>query len=216
MAESHGQHQDALWEDFERTADPLEREYLAIEELNEILIRMVAGAPLTTQQLQIAKMADLGIKINGNLKEAVLFLRPDHRMDLVAQGLPKEEAELQGNPHLIVGDVPERTATLVKDLLTKLGASYSSKITRPGPPKAVLGNIDGAEVEILFQKLTTTAAEGFQIQHWTELAVYAHSVLPPSQEPQYPKIEIETYPNLKELAQKYGSKILSFIRRKHN
>jgi hypothetical protein len=76
MAESHDQPPDVLWEDFEKTADPLEREYLAIEELNEILIRMVAGAPLTTQQLQIAKMADLGIKINGNLKEAVLFYGP--------------------------------------------------------------------------------------------------------------------------------------------
>lgn len=174
---------DDLWSKFHANeisrAEKLEEQYKVIEGYNAHLLNQVAGIEDSVFMLE-GRITDNGIdtsdgpsEFRGKTHMAALFLQPDRREELVAQGEPGERVEHYGDPYVIRGEVPERTQRLIDELFASTEAVLDEGKSTP-EWEVWKGNVAGAPIEFDVHKQTLRIITGKEEKTEKTLAIYAN------------------------------------------
>lgn len=152
---------DEVWRQFSQA------EVLASEQLQQAYAEVEADNRHTLYR--IAGISDSGFIYNGTVSEGALAppdlsapagndslrLRPDMRATLQAQGEHPDVVEQQGDPYVIIGEVPGETKALIARMIAEANADYDELLSTDA--HAIWhGNVEGKPIRLeLFRKNLT-------------------------------------------------------------
>lgn len=149
---------DNLWQQFDaveaQKQEELEAAYQQVEGYNAQMLNQVAGIEDTVFQVNgVIKDGETSYhdgqpeEIRGKSFMSLLYLQPDRQEQLSAQGEHYDTIKNQGDPHVIRGEVPERSNKLLQNLLESIDAKELKH--RSSPNLTVWrGSIAGEPIEI--------------------------------------------------------------------
>ncbi len=126
----------------ELAVDPVEWEYRKAEEYNRILLRMVAGLPLTPEDELTAFQAEIEVTESPSSRAGYLFTQPDY----ASVFLPDDVIKPRGDQHKIQGSVPDRSIELMWKALESANAASMQRL-KPRGVEILDGMIEGIPIE---------------------------------------------------------------------
>jgi hypothetical protein len=183
MTEEQHQPPDDLWAEFQAVNDAknerLEQRYKEIEDYNAIMLNQVAGIEDSVFEIK-GRLTDEGIdpfggpdEIRGKPFRSLLFLQPDIRQDLQAQGESGQNIVMYGDPHVIRGEISPRTQKLVEDLFASTNATKDDRRSKP-TWEIWRGDVAGQPIEFDVHKDVLRQTKGSEETVIPTLAIYVN------------------------------------------
>lgn len=152
---------DNLWEDFDKAealaSQQMEERYQEIEGYNAEFINQIVG--ITDSVYRVDGVIESGERrstgdtgeIRAKPFRSLMFVQPDRRQDLINQGETKDSAAHYGDPHVIRGEVPQRSQKLIDDLLSSCSAVLDKERSEP-EMDVYRGNVAGQPIDFEIHK----------------------------------------------------------------